>query len=77
MVTLLYCFVHLLQIQQTICGTHFINFAVDAWRNHLRFSGETEVLQPVDFLLGLGVVHHHRPSLKGIIHFRRMETQGR
>ena len=68
-------FVHLTKIQQTVSGTHLVHLAVDTRSNHLCFACKTEILQVVDTLLRLFVVHHQSTAFDGIIHFRSMEAQ--
>ena len=64
------------EIDQPHCRAHLVHLAVDARGYDSGFSGEPEVLQVVDPLLGLLVVHHERSSLYRVVHLSGVETEG-
>ena len=67
--------IYLLQVQQTIGATHLVHLTVDTRTNHRGLACKTEILQVVDALLGLLIVHDHRTALNGVIYLGGMETQ--
>ena len=64
------------EVDQSHCRAHLVHLAVDARGHDRGFSGEPEVLQVVDPLLGLLVVHHKRPALYRVVHLRGVEAEG-
>ena len=64
------------EVDQSHCRAHLVHLAVDARGHDRGFSGEPEVLQVVDTLLGLLVVHHERPALYRVVHLRGVEAEG-
>ena len=73
----LYGRVHLTEVEQAVCRTDLVHLAVDTGSDDGGLSCETEVLQVVDPLLGLPVVHHKRSALYRVVHLRGMKTQRR
>lgn len=67
--------VHMLEVDQSHCGAHFVHLPVDARGYDGGLSGEPEVLQIVYPLLGLLVVHHKCPALDGVVHLRGVEAE--
>ena len=64
------------EVDQSHCRAHLVHLAVDARGYDSSFSGEPEVLQVVDTLLGLLVVHHERSALYRVVHLRGVEAEG-
>ena len=73
----LYGRVHLTEVEQAVCRTDLVHLAIDTGSDDGGLSCETEVLQVVDPLLGLPVVHHKSPALYRVVHLRGMKTQRR
>ena len=67
--------VDLTQVQQAVGRPHLVHLAVDAWCDDLGLAGKAEVLEVVDALLGLGIVHHQRAALDGVEHLGGMEAE--
>ena len=70
------CFVHMPEVDQSHGGAHLVHLAVNARGYDGGLAGEPEVLQVVDTLLGLLVVHHERPALYRVVHLRGVEAEG-
>lgn len=64
------------EVDQSHCRAHLVHLAVDARGHDRGLSGEPEVLQVVDPLLGLLVMHYERSALYGVVHLRGVETEG-
>ena len=62
------CVVHMPEIQQAYRRAYLIHLAVDAGSHYRRLVREAEVLEVVDALLGLLVVHDERAALHGVVH---------
>ena len=67
--------IHMLQVQQAESSTHLVHFAVDARSHNLGLAIKAEILEVVDALLHLLVVHDKRTALDGVIDLGGMETQ--
>ena len=68
--------IDLLEIQQAIGSAHLVHLGVDARGDDLGLAGKAEILEVVDALLGLLVVHDHGASLNGVIDLGGMEREG-
>ena len=73
----LYSRIHLTEVEQTVSRTHLIHLAVDARAYHRNLVCKPEVLQIINALFSLCVMHYQSASLYCIINFRSMETQCR
>ena len=69
------CVVHMPEIQQAYRRAYLIHLAVDAGSHYRRLVREAEVLEVVDALLGLLVVHDERAALHGVVHLGGVEAQ--
>ena len=67
--------VYLLQIEQSVGGSYFVHFAIDAGGYYGGFVGEAEVFEIVDALLGGGIVHNHSSAFYGVEHFGGMKGE--
>ena len=67
--------IDLAQVQQAIGRTQLVHLAVDTRCNHLGLASKAEVLEVVDALLHLLVMHNQCPALDGVIDLGGMETQ--
>ena len=74
--TRLYGGIHLSQIEQTVGTAHLVHLGVDARGDHFWLSCKTKILQVINTLLGLLVVHHHCAALDGVIDLGGMEREG-
>lgn len=69
--------IDVLEVDQSHSRAHLVHLAVDAGGHDRGLSGEPEVLQVVDPLLGLLVVHHERSALYRVVHLSGVEAEGR
>lgn len=69
--------VDLAEVEEAVGGAYLVHLAVDAGGYDAGLASETEVLEVVDALFGLLVVHHHSPTLHGVVHLGGVETQRR
>ena len=69
------CVVHMPEVDKPHGRTYLVHLAVDSRGHDRRLVGETEVLEVVDALLGLLVVHDERAALHGVVHLRGVEAQ--
>ena len=67
--------IHLPQIQQSVCGTHFIHFTVYTRSHHGYLISKAKILQIVYTFLGLFIVHDQSTTLYRIINLGGMETE--
>ena len=75
---LMACFnsiVNLTEVQDALCCTHLIHLAINTRSNDFGLTGKAEVLQIVNTLLCLFIVHHHCTTFNGIINLCGMKTQ--
>ena len=69
------CVVHMPEVDEPHGRADLVHLAVDSRGHDRRLVGETEVLEVVDALLGLLVVHDERAALHGVVHLRGVEAQ--
>ena len=67
--------VYLAEVEKAVGGAYLVHLAVDAGGDDAGLSGETEVLEVVDALLSLLIVHHHGSTLHGVVHLGGVETE--
>lgn len=67
--------VDLPEVQQAYRRAYLVHLAVDSRGHDRGLVGEAEVLEVVDALLGLLVVHDERAALHGVVHLRGVEAQ--
>ena len=70
-----YCLVHLPKVQQAYRRAYLVHLAVDSRGHHRRLVREAEVLEVVDTLLGLLVVHYQRAALHGVVDLCGVEAK--
>ena len=69
--------VHMPEIYKPHRRAHLVHLSVDAGGYYRRLAGEAEVLQVVYALFGPSIVHYQSTALYRVVHFRRMEAEGR
>lgn len=69
------CIAHMPEVDEPYGRADFVHLAVDARSDYDGLSGEAEVLEVVDALLGLLVVHDERAALHGVVHLGGVEAQ--
>ena len=69
------CVVHVPEVDEPHGRADLVHLAVDAGGNHRGLSSEAEVLEVVDALLGLLVVHDERAALHCVVNLRGVEAQ--
>ena len=69
------CVVHMPEVDEPHGRADLVHLAVDAGGNHGGLSSEAEVLEVVDALLGLLIVHDECAALHGVVHLGGMEAQ--
>ena len=69
------CVVHMPEVDKPHGRTYLVHLAVDARSHDRGFVREAEVLEVVDALLGLLVVHDKRAALHGVVHLGGVEAQ--
>ena len=69
------CVVHMPEVDEPHGRADFVHLAVDSRSHDRGLVGETEVLEVVDALLGLLVVHDERAALHGVVHLGGVEAQ--
>lgn len=68
--------IDLLEIQQAIGSAHLVHLGIDAGGDDLGLARKTEILQVVNTLLGLRIVHDHGTTLYRVIDLGGMEREG-
>ena len=68
--------IHLLEVQQSVGSTNLVHLAIDTRSHNLGLSGKAKVLEVVDALLGLLVVHHEGSAFEGVIDLGSVEAEG-
>ena len=70
-----YCLVHLPEVQQAYRRAYLVHLAVDSRGHYRRLVREAEVLEVVDTLLGLLVMHYQRAALHGVVDLCGVEAK--